>query len=82
MTEQFTKKQGQYLAFIYNYSVIHGRSPAERDLQMFFDVAPPTVHQMIVTLDARNLIKRIPGTARSITLNIDPSMLPRLVRVI
>lgn len=82
MTEQFTKKQGQYLAFIYNYSVIHGRPPAESDLQMFFDVTSPTVHQMIMSLDAKDLISKIPGKARSITLNIDPAMLPRLVRVI
>ena len=25
----WTEKQGQYLAFIYNYSVIHGEPPAE-----------------------------------------------------
>lgn len=31
----FTKKQGQYLAFIYNYSKIHGRAPAESDLQRY-----------------------------------------------
>jgi hypothetical protein len=29
----WTEKQGQYLAFIYNYSMIHGEPPAERDMQ-------------------------------------------------
>jgi hypothetical protein len=31
----WTEKQGQYLAFIHNYSKIHGRSPAESDLEIF-----------------------------------------------
>jgi hypothetical protein len=29
----FTAKQGQYLAFIYNYTKIHHRAPAELDLE-------------------------------------------------
>jgi repressor LexA len=29
----YTEKQGQYLAFIYYYTKIHGRSPSESDLQ-------------------------------------------------
>jgi hypothetical protein len=33
MAERFTEKQGQYLAFIYNYSVMFGQPPAEADLQ-------------------------------------------------
>ena len=43
----FTPKQGQYLAFIYYYTKIHGRPPAGADLQRFFRVTPPVVHQMI-----------------------------------
>ncbi len=82
MSIQFTKTEGQYLAFIYNYSIMHGRPPAERDLQRFFGVTYPTVHQMIVKLDSKNLINRIPGAARTITLNIDLDILPRLVRPI
>ena len=42
----FTPKQGQYLAFIYYYTKIHGRPP-EADLQRFFRVTPPVVHQMV-----------------------------------
>ena len=82
MSTQFTKTDGQYLVFIYNYSIMHGRALAERDLQRFFGVTYPTVHQMIVKLDSKNLINRILGAARSITLNIDLDMLPRLVRPI
>jgi repressor LexA len=43
----FTAKQGQYLAFIYYYTKIHGTPPAEADFQRFFRVTPPVVHQMI-----------------------------------
>jgi repressor LexA len=75
----FTDKQGQYLAFIYNYSVMFGQAPAESDLQRFFGTSPPTVHQMIVKLAAARLIARTPGQARSIRLLVDPDEIPRLV---
>ncbi|HEY6852472.1 MAG TPA: hypothetical protein VI320_40455 [Terracidiphilus sp.] len=74
----FTKKQGQYLAFIYNYSKIHGRAPAESDLQQYFQTSPPTVHQMIKTLELNGLIERTPGQARSIRLLVRPEHLPTL----
>jgi hypothetical protein len=32
-TNPYTPKQGQYLAFIYYYTKIHGRPPAEADFQ-------------------------------------------------
>src|SRR5438270_528764 len=32
----FTAKQGQYLAFIYNYTKMHRQAPAETDLQRYF----------------------------------------------
>jgi hypothetical protein len=46
---EYTKKQGQYLAFIYNYTKIKGRPSAEADMQRYFRVSPPTVHQMVLT---------------------------------
>ena len=66
MEAQFTKLQGQYLAFIVAYSKLNRRRPAESDFQRFFDVTPPSVHNMIVTLERRGLIKRTPGRPRSI----------------
>ena len=42
---RFTPKQGQYLAFIHAYTLVIGRPPAEADLQRFFQVTPPSVHQ-------------------------------------
>jgi Mn-dependent DtxR family transcriptional regulator len=79
MQKAFTEKQGQYLAFIYYYSKIHGRPPAEADLQQYFRVSPPSVHQMILTLETQGLIERTPGQARSIHLLILREQLPDLV---
>ena len=78
MQKPYTNKQGQYLAFIYYYSKIHGRVPAEAEMQQYFRVSPPAVHQMIMTLEARGLIERTPGQARSIRLLIPPDQLPNL----
>ena len=64
----FTAKQGQYLAFVYNYTKIHGQAPAEADLQRYFRVSPPAVHDMIKILERNGMIERTPGQARSIRL--------------
>jgi DNA-binding MarR family transcriptional regulator len=74
----FTAKQGQYLAFIYYYSKIHGIPPAEADFRRFFRVTPPVVHQMIKTLHAHGFIDREPGKARSIRLRLTRAELPDL----
>jgi Mn-dependent DtxR family transcriptional regulator len=67
----FTVKQGQYLAFIYYYSRIHGRPPAESDFQRFFRVTPPVVHQMIKALQAHGFIDREPGARRQLLSPVD-----------
>ena len=77
-THRFTPKQGQYLAFIQHYTVIHGRAPAEADMQRFFGVTPPSVHQMVLTLEGRKLIARAAGAARSIQVLVSPDLLPPL----
>jgi DNA-binding MarR family transcriptional regulator len=74
----FTDKQGQYLAFIYTYAHMFHRAPAETDMQRHFQVSPPSVHQMIVTLERNGLIRRQPGVARSIELLVAPEALPIL----
>jgi Mn-dependent DtxR family transcriptional regulator len=76
--KSFTDKQGQYLAFIYTYTLLNGRAPAEADFQRFFKVTPPTVHQMIVGLERRGLITRIPGQPRTIQVTLRDEELPRL----
>ena len=74
----FTEKQGQYLSFIYNYTKINGRPPAEADIQGYFRVTPPTVHQMVLTLEQKGFIHRTPGQARTIKVILPPEQLPYL----
>ena len=76
---RFTPNQGQYLAFIHLYTRLHRRPPAETDMQEYFRVSPPSVHQMVLTLERAGFIKRQPRTARSIELLIDPAQLPELL---
>jgi DNA-binding FadR family transcriptional regulator len=54
------------------------RSPAEADIQRRFDVTPPSVNQMILTLEREGLIRRQPGTPRSIEVLVPPEQLPIL----
>ena len=78
LSPRFTPKQGQYLAFIHAYTLVLGRPPAEADLQRHFAVTPPSVHQMVLTLERNGLIRRQPGVARSIEVLVDPTDLPAL----
>jgi Mn-dependent DtxR family transcriptional regulator len=75
---RFTDKQGQYLAFIYAYGRIFRRPPSEADMQRHFGTSPPTVHQMVLTLERQGMISRQPGIPRSIELLIEPEHLPIL----
>jgi repressor LexA len=43
MTPRCTPRQGQYLAFIYYYTKLDGRPPAEADLARYFKVSPPAI---------------------------------------
>jgi Mn-dependent DtxR family transcriptional regulator len=74
----FTDRQGQYLAFLYAYTRLNRRPPAERDFQEYFQVTAPSVHHMILTLERLGFIRRTPGAARSITLLLPPESLPNL----
>jgi len=68
----YTRLQGRYLTFIQEYLENRGVAPSEGDIQSHFQVTAPTVHQMIVTLERKGLIQRVPGKARSIKLLVDP----------
>jgi repressor LexA len=74
----YTAKQGQYLAFIYYYTKIHGQAPSEAEIQRYFRVTPPSVHQMILALESKHFIARTPGAARSIRLLLSRAELPDL----
>ena len=75
---EYTKKQGQYLAFIHYYTKINRQSPAEADMQRYFRVTPPTVHQMVLRLEGRGFISREPGKARTIKVLLPPEELAEL----
>jgi Mn-dependent DtxR family transcriptional regulator len=77
--KNFTHKQGQYLAFIHLYTRLHRRPPAETDMQEYFRVSPPSVHQMVLTLERGGFIRRQPRTPRSIEVLIEPAQLPELL---
>ena len=80
MAKLLTEKQGQYLAFIESYIAMHGYPPAEADIQRFFKVTPPTVHQMILKLEEKRFISRMPGQARSIKILLESEKIPKLIR--
>jgi DNA-binding MarR family transcriptional regulator len=80
MKPAYTERQGQFLSYLYQYSMLNGCAPSEADMQRFFQVTPPSVHQMVLTLERRGFIQRIPGQARSITLIVPPESLPLLRR--
>lgn len=75
---RFTERQGQYLAFIHAYTKVNGRPPAHADIQRFFSVTPPTVHQMLLSLERRGLLRRTAGEARSLKVLVPPQELPPL----
>ena len=64
--------------FIYAYTLLNEQSPAEADFQRFFGVTTPTVHDMILALERRGFISRVPRQSRSIKLMIPATDLPQL----
>lgn len=76
-----TERQGQFLAYIYQYSIVNGCAPSEADMQDFFQLTAPSVHTMVLTLERRGFIRRVPRQARSISLIVSPGSLPALKRI-
>ena len=54
----FTPRQGQFLAFIHAYTLVNGRPPAEANMMRFFQLTPPSVHQIVLTLERAGLMSR------------------------
>lgn len=78
MAGDFTPRQGQFLAFIYYYTKVNGLPPAEADMERYFRVSPPSIHQMILRLEELGLISRVPRQGGSIHVLIPPEQLPAL----
>ena len=74
----FTLRQGQYLAFIHAYTLVNERPPAQADIQRFFRLTPPSVYQMLLTLERERLISRRQGVPRSIVVLVHRALLPAL----
>jgi len=70
--KSFTERQGQYLAFIDAYTRVHGRPPAETDMQRHFQLSPPSVHQMVLTLERLGHTSAPARIARSIEVLLAP----------
>jgi Mn-dependent DtxR family transcriptional regulator len=66
------------LALIYWYSKVNRRPPAEADIQRYFGVTPPTVHQMVLTLEKAGLLQRSPGQPCSLKVLVPIERLPHL----
>jgi DNA-binding MarR family transcriptional regulator len=47
-------------------------------MQRHFRVSPPSVHQMVLTLERAGFIRRQPGVARGIEVLVAPEDLPVL----
>lgn len=60
------------------YRDLVGCSPSEGDIADFFGVSGPSAHQMVVALEARSLLLRVPGAARGTRLRVPPHALPLL----
>jgi Mn-dependent DtxR family transcriptional regulator len=78
MGADFTPRQGQFLAFIYYYTKLNGIPPAETDMKRYFRISPPSVHEMVKTLERRGYISREPGMPRTIRLLLPREELPDL----
>ena len=72
----FTPTQGRYLAFIHAYIGLHGYPPAESEIAAAMCVSPPSVNQMVKTLEKKGLILRQPGQPRALQILIPEDEIP------
>src|SRR5437660_1494859 len=72
----FTPTQGRYLAFIHAYTRFHGYPPAESEIAAAMCVSPPSVNQMVKTLEKKGLLLRHPGQPRSLQVLVPENEIP------
>ena len=73
---RFEREEGFFTGvYLVNYSFV---APSEAEMQSYFSVSPPSVHQMVLTLESNGFIERTPGKARSIRLLLAREDLPDL----
>jgi len=74
---EFTPTQGRYLAYILAYTEGFGLPPAESEIAAAIGVSPPSVNQMMKTLEKKGLIRRQPGVPRSIEILVERDAIPK-----
>jgi len=75
-----TPTQARYLAFIQKYVDQHGIAPSEMEMARVMCVMPPSVNQMMKSLEKSGFISRSPGVARSIRILLPEELIPKWKR--
>ncbi len=73
-----TTRQGQYLAYIHQYSRVHALPPSENEIALRFGVSGPSAHGMVLALEEAGFLGRTPGAPRSLRVLVPPEALPAL----
>ena len=70
------------MAFIREYVLRNqaGVAPRYADFQRFFNLTPPSVNSMLIRVEQRGFVHRIPGQARAIEIICPPDGIPPLDR--
>lgn len=55
---KYTKKQGQYLSFIYYYIKLNNQSPAHIDFQKYFVANPASVNEMLKKIGKKRFYRK------------------------
>jgi len=76
MAAPATPRQLRYLASIHASGALRRQSPSKAETAAYFNVSPPAAHQVMVRLEQRGLIGRIPGQTGSIRVLLPPAALP------
>jgi len=74
---ELTPTQGRYLAYIRAYTDGFGSPPAESEIAQAMSVSPPSVNQMMKTLEKKGIIRRQPGVPRSIEILVADDAIPK-----
>lgn len=61
-----TPRQAEYIRFIANFTDRWGYPPSFDEIGRHFRVTPPSVNNMVKTLERKGFLARIPGAARSL----------------
>ncbi len=75
-----TPTQARYLAYIKKYVDQHGIAPSEMEMARVMCVMPPSVNQMMKSLEKLGFISRSPGVARSIKILLPHELIPKWKR--